>query len=109
MQTSPLINTCLEDAPTPHFDGTPEEFPEREHAMKTYASLFRLLLEMRNKGETEMAMDIGIEMDSWQAKICRGPGQFWQNFIKTIPGFEDYWDDFRAAGLDAIEDMRNDS
>ena len=84
-----LENIDLKDKNLHWLDGTDEEFPEREKAMETYASLWRLFLEC--KRNAKVALEIIGCLDNYQLKICKGPGPLWKKFMSELPGYIEYW------------------
>lgn len=80
-------------------DGTPEEFPHRAAAMSAYRALWAswLLSVPEDKLSLEEAM---LEE---QRRICRGPGRVWNEFVATLPGYEQWRGNKVGAFLDMIE------
>jgi hypothetical protein len=42
-------------------------------------------------------------MDSLQSSITRGPGPEWQAFVETLPGFVEFWENWRDDTISELE------
>lgn len=39
-------------------------------------------------------------MDGLQSSIARGPGPEWQAFVETLPGFVEFWEEWRDETIE---------
>lgn len=63
-------------------DGTDEQYPNRQAAVKAYREMY-----LRHRYSRDMTERLVLErsMDAKQPEICRGPGPVWQKFFATLP------------------------
>lgn len=89
----------------PFLDGNPEDFPQREEAMLEYRALWTAFL----MGSSEKsgaflipALELRNRMDELQLQISYGPGKVWQDFKKSMPGYNEWWNGLEQDILKTI-------
>lgn len=72
-----------------------------DEAKKQYRSAWASYCLSRDPRQKEILEQI---MDGLQPRICHGPGPEWQTFVKTLPGFLDFWSRWLSESLGENDD-----